>query len=132
MTGGMIGMFIALTAMYIWWYVSLAKHNKAIAKWHDDRLAAQERAVDSLEAAANELENAGLALCAAMHSHYHLDDEALPGLITVKCMDCRETIGTVADQADTLNLANTHVREKYDAMRAQIFGDKEEVKQDQG
>lgn len=110
------------------------KANRRIADEYRDLNESGKRLLGHLTEASDELTTAGLALCTAMHSHFRVDDEALPGLTLVTCDDCGESLGSVSDPGDVLTLANVHVKEKFEAMRitaAATAKAEEEVKQDQ-
>lgn len=126
----LVGMYLSLALLYFVNMVRTTRYRKAMVALHEERIERHERLVKDLDAAADTLQTAGIALCAAMHCHYHVDDEALPGLKLVTCQDCGESLGSVTDPGDVLTLANVHVAEKYEAMRQLVKTDGE-VKQDQ-
>jgi hypothetical protein len=121
-------MFIALVALFILWNRNLRRYSRAVRETHDQRMAALEKGLESLEEMAVELDRAGLAVVSAMHCHYHVDDESLPGLTLVTCHDCGENLGSITDPGDVITLANVHVKEKFAAMRTTVS---KGVKQDQ-
>lgn len=122
---------VVVLALFIVWVRELKKNQKS----NDRVLTAAEEVADRLDQAGEKLKLAGIALCAGMHCHYSVDDESLPGLQIVKCEDCGDTIGSVTIPDDVLNLANAHIAEKYEAMRADAIArlaqERGEVKQDQ-
>lgn len=55
------------------------------------------------------------------HMHYEVGDDQLPGVLTVKCLDCEETIGTTAGGEPPIPLVTAHVQQKFDEICEKAF-----------
>lgn len=108
--------------MIVIYCVWLQRHReiaRTVAFWDQAQKHAAERAGAvhaQLTAAQDSVWQALYAQVNINHMHYEVGNDQLPGVLTVKCLDCEETIGTTAGKEPPLPLVEAHVQQKFEEL----------------
>lgn len=101
---------LALTIMLLIWVFAVFRRDRLLKKQQE----AEEKVLETMELGVEGLKQACLAALWLRHARYHSDDEEPP--LTVKCLDCGETCGTVDRVEDIITVAGDHVMSKFEGI----------------
>lgn len=112
MTGAYIGLIAVLIVIFIANQFQQRRYYRIVR----DGFTMLDKQGELFDKATRDLLSAAWVKVASNHASYEFDDEALPGLITVTCLECGEVAGTMPNSdAPTLpaSLIMGHVEEEF-------------------
>lgn len=98
---------VLFTAIFVVWCVLLFLQRKMFER--SEKSSTQ--VIETMEEGVAGLKRAALAALWLKHARYASEDEDPP--LTVKCLDCGDTCGTVETVEEIMTVAKSHVDAKY-------------------